>query len=426
MALLNPNFEIVISHPFCLPYGNAPIHRLKRRWAMEQMQASLGADWELFDIDGILPAIMRKRKACLLRHRVVRSEELFQRVVRINQPFASKRQVISVTHSAYFWDFGLCAVDVVIEFKLVSADGLCDDLYQVVEEFEDEMLREDAYKPPGVSSWIDVQQQFSKAFYKAGMKQIHWLVSPQAETYLLETCCWNLLARIQPTGTVGGISVSMDTLQRALGQFCGGKPTEDTFECGAKEYFATHTGYSGNAAIVYNNEDAERVQWLWKAVAILYSALLESAEPCYDFVTSLIDEQGISVEKITSDIRLVQKVIDMLHAEANPVTICSESFDAEIYEKVWNCWGGKEIDTMIDSRTSFLMSTLQDLSQQKIQALQNRLNVVVFVLTIVSVASTVAAIIALQDPGNELAPTLSTVFGGMLQIEKSQDQFQAQ
>lgn len=384
--------------------------RNKRRRAMEHMLDSLGDNWEMFEIDGILPAIMRKRKACLLRHIVQEDATFLAAVARLDKRFAAKRQVVSVTHSTYFWDYGLCAVDVLITFKLLSPDGLLD-LYSSIEAFEEEMLDADAYKPPGIDNWSEVQTLFSRAFQRAGMSTIRWLTSPDADTYLLETCCWNLQCVLyDETDKISvaagpGIHVSMDVMQRALAQFCGEVTTAETFQCGAIEYFASHTGYSGNAAVVINHVEAERVQWLWKVVALLYSALLESAEPCYDLVTSLLHGQGIPVESITQEIRQTQKIIDLLHSESNPVTICSESFDAEIYENVWNAWGGSEIDAMIDKRTAFLMSTLQDLSQQKSQSLQGRLNLVVFVLTLVSVASTVAAIIALQDPGNDLPPT---------------------
>lgn len=376
---------------------------------------SLGPKWDIFEIDGILPAVMKKRKQCLLQYAPEENAYMLNLARTLNEPNKRFREVVSVTHGAFFWDYGLCAVDVLITFRLLAEEGLTR-LYPLVEAFEEDLLSKDLYKIPGMDSWEQVQSSFSKAFQAADMQQIHWLTPFDAETYLLETCTWNLQC-IQ--AQENGIALSKDTLEKAFEEFCGSQTTEETFDNSVAEFFATHTGYSGNCAIVINEEEANRVRWLWKTVAILYSALLDSSEPCYDLVTKLIiDSQdphsNVSLDSVIRDIRLVQKIIDLLKSESNPVTICSESFDAEIYEKVYNCWGGAEISASIDERTQFLMNTLSDLSQQQSNELQNRLNVVVFVLTIVSVASTVAAIIALQDVDNQVDSTTRAVILGVL------------
>jgi len=377
--------KVLISHPFCLPYGNSPVNRYARREKMEALCEALGQNWEIFDIDGILPAVMKKRKDVLVKHKVVDNQYMYDFAVQLNKPYENVRKVVSVTHSAYLWDFGLCAVDVLITLRINSPEGLLS-VYPFAEAFEEEMLDKDLYKPPGCTSWDEVQSMFSKGFAKAGMKTVHWLTSPDAPTFLLETCCWNLIMTLDKDGN-NGVFAPREVLERCLTEFCGLNCTPECFDTGVYEFYASHTGYSGNVAIVINEHEALRVQWLYKAVAILYSALLDSADPCYDLVVDLIENEG-STPKSIADIRLVQKIIDILHAEANPIAICSESFDAEIYDKVWNCWGGNEVDAMVDKRTEFLMHTLADLSEQKSQNLQMRLNFVVFILTIVSVAST--------------------------------------
>lgn len=366
-----------------MPFGNAPIDRYRRREKLEQLQSALGDNWELFDIDGVLPAVMKKRKDVLLRHKTVDNKYMFDYAVELNKPHEGLRKVVSVEHSCYLWDFGLLAVDVRITLRITSPDALLN-VYPFAEAFEEEMLAKDMYKPPGCDSWDQVQEMFTSAFAKAHMKTIHWLTSPEAPSYLLETCCWNL---IMVEDKKNGIAISKQVLEQCLEAFCGTNTNPECFDTGVSEFVASHTGYSGNVAILINADEAFRVEWLYKVVAILYSALLESTEPCYDLVTRLIQEEGSSPRSV-GEIRLVQKIIDLLHAEANPIVICSESFDAEIYDKVWNCWGGDAIDALVDKRTEFLMHTLNDLSEQKSQNLQMRLNFVVFILTLVSVAST--------------------------------------
>ena len=351
---------------------------------MESLRIALGkSDWDIFDIDGILPAVMKKRKDVLLRHKVVENKYMFDKAVELNKPHEAVRKVVSVTHSAYLWDFGLMAVDVVITLRINSPDAITD-IYPFAEAFEEHMLENEKYKPPGFETWDDVQRTFLKAFSQTGVKTICWLTSPEAPSFLLETCCWNL---IMVEDKASGMFIPRDALEKCLQGFCGESTTPECFDTGVTEFVASHTGYSGNVSILINEHEALRVQWLYKAVAILYSALMESVEPCYDLVTTLIEDEG-STPKSLADIRLVQKIIDLLHAEANPIVICSESFDAEIYDKVWNCWGGDAIDKLVDRRTDFLMNTLADLSNQQSQSLAMRLNFVVFVLTLVSVAST--------------------------------------
>jgi len=390
MTQIAKDVTVLISHPFCLPYGNAPVSRYSRRAKLEALCDALGDDWELFDIDGILPAVMKKLKDILLRHKVVDNKYMFDKAVELNKPYESLRKVISVTHSCYLWDFGLLAVDVHITLRINSPDSLLN-IYPFAEAFEEHMLENDMYKPPGCDSWPQVQEMFLQAFEKANIKTIHWLTSSEAPNFLLETCCWNL---IMVQDKEGGIFATKEILDQSLEEFCGTNTVAETFDTGVSEYFASHTGYSGNVSIMINQHEAMRVEWLYKVVAILYSALMESVEPCYDLVTNLIEMEG-STPRSIEEIRLVQKVIDLLHSEANPIVICSESFDDMIYGKVWDCWGGDAIDALVDKRTEFLMATLADLSDQKSQSLQMRLNFVVFVLTIVSVASTVAAIIDL-------------------------------
>jgi hypothetical protein len=346
------------------------------------MAAALGEDkWELFDIDGLLPAVMKKRKDFLLRHKEVDNDYMLNFAVELNKPYEALRKVTSVTHSCYMWDFGLCAVDVVITVRINSPEGVLN-IYPLAEAFEEEMLEKDLYKPPGFDSWQDVQDAFSNAFAAAELDSIRWLKSPDSPSFLLESCCWNLIMVEDKTS---GVFAPMATLEKCLKDFCGKTAGPECFDTGVAEYFASHTGYSGNVAIMINETEAWRAHWLYKAVAILYAALLDSAEPCYDLVCELV--QG-STAKSIAEIRLLQKIIDLLHAEAHPIAVCSESFDAEIYDKVWNCWDGYAIDGFIDKRTEFLMNTLADLSEQKSQNLQMRLNFVVFVLTLVSVAST--------------------------------------
>ena len=60
------------------------------------------------------------------------------------------------------------------------------------------------------------------------------------------------------------------------------------------------------------------------------------------------------------------------------------------------------MQTAIDARMNFLASALNDMASSRAASLSMRLNFVVFVLTIVSITSTVSAVIALLDLTGEL------------------------
>ena len=104
---ISRDVKLFISHPFCLPTGSCPVSRYDRRVKLEQMSKSLssqGHEWNLFDVDGLLPAVLKKRKDFLLRTPEIESEEIKQLVRDLNKSNESTRKVTSVKHSSYYWD----------------------------------------------------------------------------------------------------------------------------------------------------------------------------------------------------------------------------------------------------------------------------------------------------------------------------------
>jgi len=234
--------------------------------------------------------------------------------------------------------------------------------------------------PPGYSSWREFGDDFTYALRQARMNTVHWLTREESNDFMLETSQWGLLL----SESASGLRVSQDILAQAMTEFCGDATTEQTFDTGVSEFIATHVSYSGCAAVVHENtDDVElRVQWLWKVVALLYGSLLESAEPLYNTTVTLMNARLDGVPSTSFDIRAMRFMIDLMHNEAKPVVICSESFDAAIYEAIWESWGGDEVQQAIDARMSFLASALADMASQRTSNLQTRLNVVVFVVSI--------------------------------------------
>jgi len=101
---VSPVITVLISHPFCTPDGNAPLDRharVKRLKVVASALSSFGkCQWSLFDITGILPRVMSKRKGCLLRTEEKENAELTAILKDANQSFESSRQVLSIKHSA--------------------------------------------------------------------------------------------------------------------------------------------------------------------------------------------------------------------------------------------------------------------------------------------------------------------------------------
>lgn len=291
MSTVSKSFFIHISHPFCLPTGNAPISRYQRKAKItalaKAINLSASVKWNTYDFDGKLPAIMKKRKDLILRTEEVLDEACFAKVKELDKAYGDVRAVKSVKRSAYYWDWGLGATDIMIEFELKNVSGL-HNIYQTAEDFEEWMFEQDGYLPPGIESWAHLQKTFLDAFHYCGIRTISWLTAPEAPEFRLETCCWNLLL----TASTNGISASRESLQTCLEQFCGEKVSETSFDTGVGSILATHVGWSGNATLSVDEETTERVAWLYRAVALLYGSLLESVEPIYDVLTELANDTG--------------------------------------------------------------------------------------------------------------------------------------
>jgi hypothetical protein len=401
-TLIDRDFKLLMSHPFCLGEGPAPVQREQRRDQVDAFVTelgNLGHSWFAFDVDGILPAIFKKRKDVLLVATPVNTPELMAAAVKANQKYEATRTVVSVSHSAYLWDYGCGAVDVIVTFRLKNEQGLLH-FYETAEEFEEICFEENLYFPPGFKgrNWGEVQNVFSRVLRHTGYISLSWLKRVDEEEFKTETCTWSLsLVQAEENGN-NSIAISGDVMEKAFVAFCGSDLTPTVFRTGVREIPAAHVGYSGNMALVDSRENEIRVHWLWKVVALLYGVLLESVEPMYGVVVDLIDDGKSRTSP--AQIRRIRMLLDLLHNEADPVTICSESFDQLIYENVWITWGGISMDKMVDDRADFLADALTDIAAQESQALQGRLNFVVFVLTLVSVASTVAAVIQLIDYSN--------------------------
>jgi len=97
----------------------------------QALSSSGKCQWGIFEINGILPRVMYKRKGVLLQTQIEESSTLKNLLVGHNKPFESVRQILSVKHSAYYWDAGLGAVDHLITMKISGPEGLVN-LYGVM------------------------------------------------------------------------------------------------------------------------------------------------------------------------------------------------------------------------------------------------------------------------------------------------------
>jgi len=163
--------------------------------------------------------------------------------------------------------------------KLLKPDGLVS-LYGVIETYVNTILDRKLILPPGYQSWTQFGADFSNALRQARLSPVSWLTRKESTNYMLETSQWGLLV----SEKAGGMNVTQALLAQSLEEFCGDVTTEKTFEVGVSELIATHVSYSGCAAVVHENTDDDelRVTWLWRTVALLYGALLESSEPLYN------------------------------------------------------------------------------------------------------------------------------------------------
>ena len=409
-----PVITVLVSHPFNVPKGSAPCDRHARKRRMAALASALNScgrtEWSLFDIEGILPRVMAKRKGVILRTTESDSPRLLDIITEHNKGFEVFRQIVSVKHSAYYWDAGLGAVDHVISIRILKPHGLTS-LYGVIEAYVNSLNEMRLILPPGYDTWVQFGNDFASALHIARISAVHWLTRNDSKNYTLETSQWGLLISEKN----GGISVSRDILATALEEFCGDKTTDMTFDVGVSEFIATHVNYSGCACIVKENDDSveERVMWLWRTVALLYGALLESAEPLYNTTVNLVTFQLEGTRQPSFDVRSMRFMIDLLENEAKPVIICSESFDAAIYEAIWDSWGGDDVQEAIDARMNFLADSLNDIASLRSADLSMRLNIVVFVLTIVSITSTVSAVIGVLDTSGSLDPAVRSLWLGL-------------
>lgn len=347
--------------------------------------------WRPFDVADVLPAMIKKRKDVFLRTDEEDCPDMMSWVRQCDAYSANSRDVVSVKRSAYLFDYGLGAVDVEITFRAKSERGFLD-VYPLAEAFEEAAFEKGWYFPPGMpTDWSAVDALVARALRASGFMIMTWLKPVGAGDLMLETCCWALQLRED----AAGIPMTRALVRECFSAFCGQDMDETAFQTGVAKIPAIHTGFSGNAAFVVDRRTAERCSWNWRLVALLYGALLESADPIFDVVSDLVDDGNSSTS--TGDIRRIRLVVDLLHNECSPEIICSESLDSLVYGNVFTAWGGPEVERCVDARADFLAKVLADLESQRAASLQKRLNVVVFVLTIVSVASTVASVLALLD-----------------------------
>ena len=396
------DIKILISNPLVFPECFAPIARSERVEALERLEHALrqeqGADWRCQSLRGLVPPSMVRRKGVVLQTKEYRSEKMETILKELNskRPDQAQRQVLTISTSAYIWDYSMGAIDIHVHLRVVSPTGLFG-LMQILTDFFAEVEEQGMILIPGTDSFRQAQVQMKNALRRVNLPTIKWLRDESAENFRQETYAWGLLIRESAdASSPNSIFVSRADMSKAISEFCGAATTDTTFETSVEELRLAHTGYNGHACIVRDDDIAERAQWLWRLVTLFWGTLSEVTEPIYDVIVQLLSNPGASTSR-KSDIRTLRTCIDLLNNEAPPTSVCNESMDTAIYEAIWESWSGDKVVDRVDKRCDFLETTLDDLQAQESQSIQNRLNFVVFILTIVSITATVASIIDVLD-----------------------------
>ena len=394
--------KILISNPFVFPESFAPIGRKERVEALERLSRALnqenGAQWKCQSLHDLVPPAMFKRKGVILQTDEYKSHEMEQILSSLNDKRSDKseRHIVSVSRSAYIWDYSMGAIDIHINIRLVSPTGLLG-LMQLLTDFFAEAEEQDLILIPGTESFQQAQTQMRNALRRTQLPGIKWLRDAEATNFRQETYAWGLL--IQESNSESNnnnMQISRGELSKALTDFCGIQTTDKTFETAVEELKVTHTGYNGHACVVVDKTSAIRAEWLWRLVTLFWGTISEVQEPIYDVIVQLLNNPAQATTR-KSAIRTLRTCIDLLNNEAPPTSVCNESFDTAIYEAIWESWSGDKVVERVDKRCDFLETTLDDLQAQESQSIQNRLNFVVFILTVVSITATIAAIIDVLD-----------------------------
>jgi hypothetical protein len=173
-----------------------------------------------------------------------------------------------------------------------------------------------------------------------------------------------------------------------------------------------NAGYEGQFAVVDTESNeiiTERICWLWRFVSLYWGGISQTTESLQNQLFDMVNLDE-SKNPTLKQIRSTKVMLNLLEMEAFPENFCGDSLDTTVYGGVWNAWNGDDLVSIASKQADLLDSLLTNSRAEAEQTYQRRMSIILFIFTLLTLSSTLAALIDTLDYSNLLLGLIVRIF----------------
>lgn len=425
---VSQNIEYLIIHPFKIKGLGSFITNHNRSEKLKNLIKDLNYkisnynwDTEDFSENSNIPHFLKTRKEIIIKGTKKESKNLLEHLKRnIFTKFSNKSvEIISIEESIYFYDWSIGTVEVKINVVLKDSD-IFDALLELGEKIDDEFIEQN--KIEIFDNWKHFESTLSDIFGDRTIKDNFSVRKPLYDLDLSGKLGAYGMNLILTSDEENGMILKDKDLQSIFHKFSAQNTQNEVF-VNLPGLIATAEGYNGQLALLKSNySDFEgiknRVCWNWRLV-VIYWSIIAALD---DYISTTIrlgleeipDSHYKSIQQDLINLTKKRLQILLLLNEALPSNICADALDFRIYRGTWDAWQGEKLANSLKEQLEIVKGYNEEKFEHSLLRHQKKIDSILFVLNILTVATVIAALIEIYDINNNvLNPNIRifTVFG---------------
>lgn len=397
-------FKATISVPFWLPAVVSPVTPERRVGHLESLSeqlASTGAvpgEWKVVSIDR---TGLSARKRCMLKNTLPENALVLDRIEDTLKD--SGVRVASCTEILYYYDYGLCADEIVydLHFSDVGEREIREIFWEIKAVFRDIVDEEDLY---AFRSWDDLVDAFRESMDYIGKDPDPWLLEGQdkrigwGENFILYSS----------DERNSYLTMTEDALEELMNEISGSVKSLSDIRIGHEQIeYASH-GFSSNLAVLKTEEMAEAACMRWRHLSINWAAFYTLNEGINRRLIEISPSSMNRRDLVRARDRFskIRKVSNLITNESSPEVFCLDVIDETFYEELWNAWKVDDLVENLNNNISHFDNTLDDLSDKLSSLSARRIDHVLLIVNILTGISVSVQVISFWDYNKEIGQSV--------------------
>ena len=381
--LISPKVEFSVTVPFWLKMVARPIPREKRAELFKILAEYLNNTkifptfWKVVRIGN---TAISDKKGTMLQINVPIHEQISNHAEDLSKGINAN--LLTIKEIITYYDYGIGVDEIKYSFELIDPkEKDLIALHQNSKKILRQIVRTDL--PFMLRNWSSANEAFAEAFQKADCQSSGWLLKD------IEKCVgWseNVILYGAHEFLEGHVDFPNDFIADFSSKVSGVTRTYEETVVEFPGIFLSSHGFSGNLAIVDNEDSANHVYGLWGFLAMHWAAFYSANEGIYYRLSQIEPGKDEYNQAILSlrNLKQIRQVLNLIIIEAMPESFCWNTFDEAVYERQWYAWKVKGLLNSLRNGIEYFEATLTDIRNEVSQKAEKRIDRILLIINVLA------------------------------------------